>query len=673
MKNRNLIGILLTVTMMALVACNSSSPSLSSSSSDDISSSSSSSSSEIISSDSSTSSSSNSSSSDSVSSSSQTSSSSSSSSSTSNSSSSTPTWDGASIYYSASNIKTFGSGTPIGVATYESGDDTVVIWNTDASLDNYGGIQTPRLALDFSKSVIFEMYVVRSYSQYIVKLAVEGESEYYYVLSDEGTSGLISINVVDAMLSTKYRERNTQPDPGYQTGWKYANQTKNCTFHILAKGPDGERQTAELVIGHLAVYNNQPAVTSVQINSVAISDGKIERLKDSASLSLTATVLPTLITDQTVLWASDDENVATISSVGQLDFVGVGVTTISAKSRIDQSKIATISVNVTSGYENTTLLKNKLETLTYDGETVDSAIFLDLFKTTWGTSIRQDVVLEDLVAIDTHIDGDTLTIENYFSPSTSSHINEAQARLTSQIASANLTLSSVITATVYRYIDGGLYQEAYSSALKVKYALNQSGWERVNPYKEYSILVTESGGVYKYDLNMLGTSLLGTYQPSDFTNTSLWTIPDRTKQTQDPVIHALSPAALTLVSNQLVMKQNKYPEAKYCFGGIVSPLYQTQLDTVQILLNIAALNQMNDFVKTMWEIKILYYQANGTTVVSSNPLKVASGNTIGTHIITFNPAHDNFRLYLVVNGSDIGAQFANAELRLNHMKLYGMA
>jgi hypothetical protein len=31
------------------------------------------------------------------------------------------------------------------------------------------------------------MEVISSYSQYIVKLAVEGEIEYYYVLSDEGT------------------------------------------------------------------------------------------------------------------------------------------------------------------------------------------------------------------------------------------------------------------------------------------------------------------------------------------------------------------------------------------------------------------------------------------------------------------------------------------------------
>jgi hypothetical protein len=154
-------------------------------------------------------------------------------------------------------------------------------------------------------------------------------------------------------------------------------------------------------------------------------------------------------------------------------------------------------------------------------------------------------------------------------------------------------------------------------------------------------------------------------------NTSLWTIPDRTKQNIDPVIHALSPASLRIENSQLVMKQNKYPEAKYCFGGIVSNVFNaTDVNAEQMLLNVTALNQMNEFVKTMWEIKVLYYATNGTTAISSNPLKIDSGNTIGQHTVTFVPAYSHFRLYLVVNGSDIGAQFADAEMRLDLLKVY---
>ncbi|MFA6781493.1 MAG: hypothetical protein WCR77_04860, partial [Bacilli bacterium] len=82
-----------------------------------------------------------------------------------------PLWNGESIVYSAENISQFGSATPSGVANYDEENNQAVIWNTDASLDNYGGVQTPMLSLDFSKAVIFEMDVISCYSQYVIKLA----------------------------------------------------------------------------------------------------------------------------------------------------------------------------------------------------------------------------------------------------------------------------------------------------------------------------------------------------------------------------------------------------------------------------------------------------------------------------------------------------------------------
>jgi len=583
-----------------------------------------------------------------------------------------PVWDGSSIHYTAYDIRGFGSGTPAGVANYESSNDTVVIWNIDASLDNYGGVQTPALSLDFSKAVIFEMNVVSSYSQYIVKLAVEGEIEYYYVLSDEGTPGLISINVVDAMLSQKYREKNTQPDPGYNTGWKYDNQVKNCTFHILAKGPDGERQTAELVLTHIAIYNNQPAVTGISINSAEIVSGKIEKLKGSPAVTLTSSITPSEISDKSVIWSSSDETVATITEAGVLSFIGVGTATIIAKSRIDQSKQAALPVNVLSGFENTTNLKNELATLTYGGATTDGNRFTDLFKTTWGLNTRQNVTIETLVALDDHLsaDGDVI-IENYFNPSTSAHVTEATSRLSGTSAAASMSLTGTASATAYRNIDGKLYQTSYTGTLPIDYASNSPSWNRIDDYIEETIVVWGSSEVYKYRLRVINTTLLSESRPTDFMNTSLWTIPDRTKQNIDAVIHALSPASLRIENSQLVMKQNKYPEAKYCFGGIVSNVFNaTDVNAVQMLLNVTALNQMNEFVKTMWEIKVLYYATNGTTAISSNPLKIDSGNTIGQHTVTFVPAYSNFRLYLVVNGSDIGAQFADAEMRLDLLKVY---
>lgn len=278
-----------------------------------------------------------------------------------------------------------------------------------------------------------------------------------------------------------------------------------------------------------------------------------------------------------------------------------------------------------------------------------------------------------MTAVDQHLDNDgSFVIENYFDAGMPSHVSEAQSRLDGSVSKIAMTLTNGTGSEVYRRIDGQLYRESYDGSLGVAYATHAETWTRLDSYVEEGIVVRSGGSVYKYRLVVQATSLLTNDVPADFMDADTWIVPDRTKQAENAVIHALSPASIRVESNQLVMKQNKYPEAKYCFGGIVSQVYDAGGHPVQMLLNVTALNQMNEFVKTMWEIKIIYYQANGTTVVSSNPLKVASGNVIGQHIVTFTPSYDHFRIYLVVNGSDIGAQFSDAEMRLDHLKIYTM-
>ncbi|MFH0993163.1 MAG: hypothetical protein V1761_02315 [bacterium] len=73
-----------------------------------------------------------------------------------------------------------------------------------------------------------------------------------------------------------------------------------------------------------------------------------------------------------------------------------------------------------------------------------------------------------------------------------------------------------------------------------------------------------------------------------------------------------------------------------------------------------------------WEIKILYYQSATGPVVSANPLKVASGNATGIQTITFVPTYSYFRIYLVVNGSDIGAQYADATMQITSFRLHSL-
>ena len=167
--------------------------------------------------------------------------------------------------------------------------------------------------------------------------------------------------------------------------------------------------------------------------------------------------------------------------------------------------------------------------------------------------------------------------------------------------------------------------------------------------------------------------MVGNYYPSDFLDDSEWLIPDRNDDSQDRLTRTLSPASLRVSGDVLYIKQNKYSEAKYCFGGIISKNLTIESEkAMTMLLDVASLNQKNDYVKTMWEIKIVYYAEDGETVLNNNPLKVVSGNTIGVHEWTFVPAESHFRIYLVVNGSDIGEQFADAEMGIRSFKMYAL-
>lgn len=582
-------------------------------------------------------------------------------------------WDGKSVTYKAEDIKKFGSATPAGMVN-DNGDGSVAIWNTDPSLDNYGGVQTPALTLDFSKAVIFKMNVVSCYSQYIVKLAVEGESEYYYVLSDEGTTGEISVNVVDAMLCDKYRGKNTQPDPGYQNGWKFDDKKKNCAFHILAKGPDGEQNTAELNITEISVFNDETAVTGITVTSDKLNDGVLTALKNSEAVTLSASVSPSSISDKSVTWKSLDESVAAVNADGRVSFVGVGVTQIVATSKIDQSKSSSVKVNVISGYEDKSLLTAKLNGLTYNGSASDAALFDDLFKTSWAgdDDMKPTVNAGNYLAVDARASGSKITMRNHFDGS-SEHINEANGLAASDGAYLPIQIAGANGATVYRNIGGKLFRESSDGQIQIQYLSKQSGnWTKASN-NERIIIVFADGSVKKLSVSVVSSIKIADYNASDFTTPSLWTIPDRTKQSENRVVHALSPASVRVENGVAIFKQNKYPEAKYCFGGIVSNVLTVDKNKrVEILLDVDSLNKMNDYVKTMWELKIIYYAADGATAVSANPLKLESGNVTGLNSIVFTPAYDKFAIYLVVNGSDIGAQFSDAEMKIKSMQIYSL-
>jgi hypothetical protein len=266
--------------------------------------------------------------------------------------------------------------------------------------------------------------------------------------------------------------------------------------------------------------------------------------------------------------------------------------------------------------------------------------------------------------------GQKLFIENYFDKDNTNDVDLALDRISDNKALLNIDFNHSGSATIYYMVNDKLYRVNSVNEFNLAYAENSSEWNGLSAnYK--LIIVWDNDDINQFEIELFKTSLIGEYDAQDLADSDIWIIPDRTKQDEDSVIHALSPATVTLQGATVSIKQNKYPESKYSFGGIVSPLYNVETGKqVEIILDVEGLNHMNDFVKTMWEIKVIYYQSNGETVVNSNPLKVESGNTIGEHIVRFTPAYTHFRIYFVVNGSDIGAQFADATMIIESFKLY---
>jgi hypothetical protein len=584
-------------------------------------------------------------------------------------------WNGESISYDPADIANLNAATPQGYAIINPNDpNSAIIRSLSPELNNYGGVSTGILTLNFNYAVIFSMDVVSVYNQYIVKLFVEGEPLSYYVLSDEGKTGFISINIVDSMLSDKYRERNTQPDPGYATGWKYANQIKNCYFYIMPKGPDGEIRTAELVLRNITITNfNAPSIQSIEINGSNINNQEITQLKASPSIQLSAVVTPNLVADSRVFWSSEDSNIASVNQNGLLTFTGVGITNIYATSVIDQSKRGVLKVNVTSGYENPQSIITYLNGLNINagGIVASTTVFDDIYRTTWGDQsiyqkIRRNPVLNPSLSVEPTVLGHRVLLENYFNPSNSSEIIEAQnesipsvgAGYKLQLAGNNLTYNTTASATIYRKINNMIYKETISSTnnieVMVRYALlNGSLWTKTTSYDEQTIVVWGNGQVTKYEVFVKGVTLIKSYQGTDFLNTNFW---------RDGNTMILAPGSVRDNFDGTVTIREENPTI-FKYGGIISELITIDGSRkIEIILEITETNPS----RVMWDIRILYFRNEQRL---GNPLSIEASNRTGRFMLDMIPVTETFRIYLIANGSDIGTTAPGAEVKIRSLKI----
>ncbi len=97
--------------------------------------------------------------------------------------------------------------------------------------------------------------------------------------------------------------------------------------------------------------------TTIVATNIKINENEIS-IKEGESKKLTVTITPENVTDKNVKWKSNDENIATISSTGEITAKKAGKVEITATS--SNGKIDTIKINVREEpkLENNNIAKN---------------------------------------------------------------------------------------------------------------------------------------------------------------------------------------------------------------------------------------------------------------------------------------------------------------------------
>jgi hypothetical protein len=589
-------------------------------------------------------------------------------------------WDGEQITYAPEDIALMDASIPQGYALINPNDqNSAIIKSLSPELDNFGGISTGILTLDFNYAVYFQMDIVSVYNEYIVKLFIEGERDAFYVLSDEGKTGFISVNVVNSMLSEKYRERDTQPDPGYESGFKYDKQIKNAFFYIMPKGPDGELRTAEMILKSIRITNfKTPSIVDLFIESDQISNGNLEKLKGSNPVKLHVETLPIDIEDNEVVWSSENPNIATVSSDGTVSFVGVGKTNIIATSVIDQSKSKRVPVNVLSGFEQKESLNQALQNMNLTTpKSTETTHFDDLFNTSWDLEdqMYQKIQINNQpIATDIHLQTANILVENYFDKDNAAHVAEVNqfalgnhAAVDFRLFANNQNIDTLGSATIYRDINGILTKETRANSsehiLRFNYASLSDNWQKNSSYTERGIIVWSSGVISKYTITNKAVTLVKSYHYLDFLNTEFW---------QDGDSLLLSPASVRDNGNQTITIREEATStynSQFPFGGLISERFDLDPNLqYEFVLHITETNPS----RVLWNIRMVYFAGNQRL---GNPLNIIASNRLGRQTVPFNlieteTSLSSFRIYLVANGSDISIVAPGAEIKLSSLKIH---
>lgn len=159
------------------------------------------------------------------------------------------------------------------------------------------------------------------------------------ITNNQGTYNMF----VDDVLTLTAVDRSDKTSLGVTWTTNRANVATVSNGNIIAQGP-GTATITVISNTNARRVEVEVVVTWRTVEGVDIEDLEMDvELMDEVTLS--ASVLPSGA-NQGIVWSSDDETIATIDQEGNLKAVGVGLVTITATSLTDDTKSATITIDV---------------------------------------------------------------------------------------------------------------------------------------------------------------------------------------------------------------------------------------------------------------------------------------------------------------------------------------
>ena len=92
-------------------------------------------------------------------------------------------------------------------------------------------------------------------------------------------------------------------------------------------------------------YDDQLFQDTDEVYNVSLSQTEA-RLLPGETLRLSAKVLPWTLSDDSVVWSSSDEDLATVDANGKVTAKSVGTVTITATAKLDETKTADCTLDV---------------------------------------------------------------------------------------------------------------------------------------------------------------------------------------------------------------------------------------------------------------------------------------------------------------------------------------